>query len=106
MTGNTSGSTDPGFVARQQRTGFGQPPPTQQQTNQAYTNYGLHHYRGNVQNLGAVNKSVTSENQSKYGPLAGPILNLLNGSNEVDSKLSTEARGLKQGLDIRTAPAA
>jgi hypothetical protein len=105
MTANNSGSTDPGSYAQPQTTGGGwQPQPTRQQTDQAYGHYGLHHFNGNVQNLNQVNQSVSSHDKSAYGPFVGPIVNLLNGSNEVDSKLTAAAHSLKQGLDIRSAP--
>ncbi|HVV23840.1 MAG TPA: hypothetical protein VHF06_30680 [Pseudonocardiaceae bacterium] len=105
MTGNNSGWTDPGIYAQPQTSGgAAQPQPTQQQTNDAYDQYGLHHYHGNVKNLNQVNQDVSKRDQSKYGPLFGPILNLVNGTNEVDGQLSATAKNLKEGLDIRSAP--
>jgi hypothetical protein len=109
MTGNGSGAgwTDPGIYAQPRRAGGAQPPqPTQSQTDAAYDDYGLHHYHGNVQNLGQVNQTVSKQDQSKFGPLFGPLLNLINGHGEVDDKLTSAAKSLKQGLDIRSAPPA
>jgi hypothetical protein len=108
MTGNGSGSgfSDPGIYAHPQSTGGTQQShTTQSQTDAAYNNYGLHHYHGNVQNLDQVNQTVSQQDQSKYGPLVGPLLNLINGHGEVDDKLTSTAKNLKQGLDIRSAPA-
>jgi hypothetical protein len=109
MTGNGSGWTDPGIYAHPQRPaagGYNQSQATQGDTAAAYDDYGLHHYRGDVQNLGQVNQAVSKQDQSRFGPLFGPLLNLLNGHGEVDDKLTSAAKSLKQGLDIRSAPPA
>jgi hypothetical protein len=108
MTGNGSGSSDPGIFAHPQpSTGaVQQSQATQSQTDAAYNHYGLHHYHGSVQNLDQVNKTVSQQDQAKYGPLFGSLLNLMNGHGEVDDKLTATAKNLKQGLDIRSAPPA
>jgi hypothetical protein len=107
MGNNTSrpGGGDPGIYANPQgSTNSAVPQPTQQQTNDAYNNYGLHHYKGNVQSAQQVNQTVAQQNQAKYGPFVGTIVNIVSAPNEVNSKLTAAAQNLKQGLDIRSAP--
>ena len=107
MTGSSSGQAGPSGTGQQQQSTTGgtwYPSPTQQQTNNAYNQYGLHHYHNNVQNLNQVNQSAAQADQSKYGPLFSPVLNLINGPGEVGNQLGTTAKNLKQGLDIRNAP--
>src|SRR5882757_7854575 len=98
MTGNGSGSgfSDPGInVHPRQSAGQGQQSQaTPSQTNAAYHNYGLHHYHGDVQNLDQVNKTVSQQDKSQYGPLFGPLLNLVKGHGEVDDKLTSTAKSL------------
>lgn len=100
MAGNSTGSGSNGPIPP------GQPQPTAAQTNAAYGQYGLHHYRGNVQNLNQVNSATSQSDKAHYGPFGGPIWHLINGHNEVDDKLSAAAKNLRQGMDLRTAPPA
>jgi hypothetical protein len=79
--------------------------PTPTQTNQAYGQYHLHHYDGNVQNVNQVDKTTAQDDQHKYGPF-GWLIHMVNGQHEVDSHLSQTAKNLKQGLDMRSAPSA
>jgi hypothetical protein len=102
--GPRTGWNDPGSYAHpQQSTGGGQ--PVQGDPNSAYGQYGLHHYHGKVQELNQVNQTINKQDQSQYGPLFGPVLNLINGKNEVNDKLTAAAKDLKAGLEIRSAPA-
>lgn len=86
-------------------TGNGVPNPGKSATDHAYDHYHLHHYH-NVQNLNQVDRSVAKRDRSKYGPLVGPIMNLVRGQHDVNDRLSSTAKGLKEGLTLRTAPAA
>jgi uncharacterized membrane protein YgcG len=80
--------------------------PTPTQTNHAYGQYGLHHYDGNVQNVNQLDQTTAKEDQAKYGGLFGWLMHMLNGSNEVNSKLDQTAKNLQQGLNLRSAPSA
>src|ERR1700753_2737897 len=83
---------------------MGSPPPTTKQTNAAYGHYGLHHYQGHVAGLNQVDNSVAQHDRAQHGPLVGAIVHLVNGSHEVDDQLSSTAKSLKQGVDLRSAP--
>src|ERR1700729_2688937 len=102
MTGNSAGggSVDPGIYVQPQVTPAAPPPST------VYGQYGLRHFHGTVQNLNQVDKATSQPDRTADGPLLGPLLHLLNGTDEVDSKLSSTAKTLKQGLDLRSAPPA
>jgi hypothetical protein len=92
--GTVSGWTDPGVYAT---------PPA---TNNVYGHYGLHHYNGNVQDVNQINSVASQNDKKKYGGVFGPLIHVLNGSTEVDSKLSATAKSLRQGVDVRSAPSA
>ncbi|HEX5494564.1 MAG TPA: hypothetical protein VFX70_08345 [Mycobacteriales bacterium] len=92
---------DPGIFAQPEHSSAGAPPP-----GSVYGRYGLHHFHGGVQNLGQINKAAADHDRAAHGPFLGPIMHLINGSHEVDSKLSSTAKSLKQGLDLRSAPPA
>jgi hypothetical protein len=106
MTGNGSqpGGIDPGIVA-QPAGGVPSAAPAPP-TSSVYGRYGLHRYHGNVQSLNQVDQSVSQHEKAQHGPLVGAILNLINGSSQVDDKLNATAKNLKQGLDLRSAPPA
>jgi hypothetical protein len=78
--------------------------PSAKQTSAAYGQYGLHHYQGNVAGLKQVDDTTAQHDRARHGPLVGAIMHLVNGSNEVDDQLTSTAKSLKQGLDLRSAP--
>ncbi|HEY1575089.1 MAG TPA: hypothetical protein VGG05_27425 [Pseudonocardiaceae bacterium] len=85
-------------------TGNGVPDPSKSATSNAYQHWHLHHYH-DVKNVNQVDQAALKRDRTKFGPF-GPLVHKFEGTSEVDGQLSSTAKGLKQGLTMRSAPAA